>query len=229
MLNKMFITSNRWNTVLFVSVLFASFIVPLLPPGFYQRTLFKIAYNIIYFAAIFTLEKHRKIFLSLFISAIGILWISAIFDLTFLEDFSKGLNILCLLVIVVFLIQQITTAKNVSERVIVDSISGYLLLGMIFSILIAFILQNDPNAYNYPNINSPDTENRLNLSVPIYYAYITLASVGYGDIVPLKPYTRSLATFIAISGQFYVTVIIALLIGKYSSRQVNEKNPNDLI
>jgi hypothetical protein len=47
--------------------------------------------------------------------------------------------------------------------------------------------------------------------------------VGYGDIVPLKPYTRSLATFISISGQLYVVTIIGLLIGKFISKRNNEQ------
>ena len=47
----------------------------------------------------------------------------------------------------------------------------------------------------------------------IYYSFITLTSTGYGDITPLHPYVRSLATFEAITGQLYLAVLIARLVG----------------
>jgi hypothetical protein len=47
----------------------------------------------------------------------------------------------------------------------------------------------------------------------IYYSFITLTSLGYGDITPLHPYARSLAAFEAISGQLYLAVLIARLVG----------------
>jgi hypothetical protein len=59
----------------------------------------------------------------------------------------------------------------------------------------------------------------IDASPPLYYTYITLASVGYGDITPLMPVSRSLATLMAVSGQFYMAVIVALLVGKFSSQQ----------
>jgi Na+/H+-dicarboxylate symporter len=46
-----------------------------------------------------------------------------------------------------------------------------------------------------------------------YFGLVTLATVGYGDIVPVHPLIRSLATFEAITGQLYITVLIARLVG----------------
>jgi hypothetical protein len=99
----------------------------------------------------------------------------------------------------------VATAKIVTTKEILESISGYLLIGIIYSIIISFIIQNDPGAYNVASQTSTVEVSSLNLSVSSYYSYVTLASLGYGDIVPLKPYTRSLATFISITGQLYIT------------------------
>jgi voltage-gated potassium channel len=65
---------------------------------------------------------------------------------------------------------------------------------------------------------------RRHLSESMYFGFVTLASLGYGDIVPLKPYTRSLATLIAISGQLYIATIIGILIGKFASKTEPEKS-----
>lgn len=47
----------------------------------------------------------------------------------------------------------------------------------------------------------------------VYFSFVTLTSTGYGDITPIHPYTRSLATFEAITGQLYLAVLIARLVG----------------
>ncbi|MBN1852246.1 MAG: two pore domain potassium channel family protein [Pirellulales bacterium] len=46
-----------------------------------------------------------------------------------------------------------------------------------------------------------------------YFSFITLATVGYGDITPTTPLTRTLAWIEAITGQFYLAVIVAGLVG----------------
>jgi voltage-gated potassium channel Kch len=129
-------------------------------------------------------------------------------------------NVIFFLVIVGTLIKQIATAREVTAGVILGSIAGYLLLGIIYSIFVTVIIQNDPGAYSAQANVTPGEG--LNASMPMYFSYVTLASLGYGDIVPLKPYTRSLSTFIAVSGQFYIAIIVALLVGKFSA-QGNKK------
>jgi hypothetical protein len=87
---------------------------------------------------------------------------------------------------------------------------------------VTIIVKNDPGAYsNLP----PDLirEGRVDAGVPLYYSFVTIASLGYGDICPLKPYTRSLATLITVSGQFYIAIIVALLVGKFSSKPPKTK------
>lgn len=209
-----------WNTILLVSVIFAAFALPVLPVT-WHKSIFRAVFTIIYFSAILSLEKRSKSLLILFISTLLLEWLSGILNLQIeiILSISKGFQIIYFLVIVVSLIWQIATARNVSPKVILDSFVGYLLLGLIFSIFVAFIMQHDPGAYSSQKTDVKQTEESLNRSVPLYYSYVTQASLGYGDIVPLKPYTRSLATLIAITGQFYIAIIVALLVGKFSARQ----------
>jgi hypothetical protein len=46
-----------------------------------------------------------------------------------------------------------------------------------------------------------------------YFSFITLTTVGYGDIVPHSPAARTLAALEAITGQIYLTVLVARLVG----------------
>jgi voltage-gated potassium channel Kch len=213
-----FNNSALWDTLLIVSVVFAAFFMPILPPSL-QRTTFTVAYTIIYVAAIFSLEKRGKYTLMLFVITILLAWISRMLNLEVLLNISAGVNIIYFFVIVVSLIKEIALAREVTSGVILSSVTGYLLMGIVYSIFIAFIMQIDPAAFTTLETQGSGPGAATYASHSLYFGFVTLASLGYGDIVPLKPYTRSLATWIVISGQFYIAIIVALLVGKFSARQ----------
>ena len=207
-----------WNTILVISVIFVAFILPVLPQSCHEFV-FRIVYSIIYFAAIFSLEKRNNYQFSLFGATIFTEWFSILLHLPVLLYLSKGLNVIFFLIIVISLVRQIAIAKQVTSKIIFESIAVYLLVGLIYSIFIGLIFQYDPTAFSGLPLNTYHSSQGINISSSLYYVYVTLASLGYGDIVPLKPYTRSFATFIAISGQFYTTIIVAMLVGKYASQR----------
>jgi voltage-gated potassium channel len=213
-------SSTLWNTILLIAVIFAAFVLPILPVG-WNKSFFRAVFTVIYISAILSLERRSNYLLILFISTLLLEWLSGVFNLQMqvLLSISKGFQIIFFIVIVVSLIRQIATARNVSAKVILDSFVGYLLIGLIYSIFVAFIMQQDPGAFSNQKTDETQNEESLSRSVPLYFSFVTQASLGYGDIVPLKPYTRSLATLITITGQFYIAIIVALLVGKFSSRQ----------
>jgi voltage-gated potassium channel Kch len=51
-----------------------------------------------------------------------------------------------------------------------------------------------------------------------YFALVTLTTLGYGEITPITPAARSIASLISVSGQLYVAIVIALLVGKFSGQ-----------
>lgn len=209
-----------WNALLLFSVIFAAFILPVLPIKMHS-ILFRFVFSVIYLAAVFSLEKRSKYIFTLLFATFLIEWISGIFDLPLLKTIARGTNIVFFLVVVFSLIWQIAGAKKVNSEVILGSIAGYLLLGIIYSIFIAFIIQQDPAAFSGPSMDTLSPGSGNDTSIPLYYSFVTLATLGYGDIFPLKPYARSLATWITISGQFYIAIIVALLVGKFSSQRRN--------
>jgi voltage-gated potassium channel len=52
-----------------------------------------------------------------------------------------------------------------------------------------------------------------------YFSLVTLATVGYGDVLRATHTARMLAMFQAVVGVFYVAVVVALFVGTYSSQQ----------
>jgi ABC-type uncharacterized transport system permease subunit len=146
-------------------------------------------------------------------------WLSTAKDLHVIHIISKGINVVLFIIIVFDLVKQVSHAKMVSSKVILESINGYLMIGLVFSILVAFLTDFNPGSFSFYNISSDATQIDSPFHQDIYYAFITLTTVGYGDIVPLTPVARSLSTLISVTGQLYIAVVIALLVGKYISQE----------
>jgi hypothetical protein len=206
-----------WSTIMVISVFFSVFVLPVLPVE-WHRWLFRVAYSIIYVSAIFSLEKRSKNLLILFAVNFSIEWISGIMNLDLLNDISRSVDVIFFTVIIIMLIKQIATSRDVTAGVILDSITGYLLLGLIYSIFVTLIIKNIPDSYSNIQVDQANNAMQVDVSAPLYYSFVTIASLGYGDICPIKPLSRSLATIIAVSGQFYMATIVALLVGKISSK-----------
>jgi voltage-gated potassium channel len=212
-----------WSTVLLVSLIFAIFILPVLP-YVWQKMLLRILYSIIYLSAILCLNRRTKPLLVLFFSTVIIEWGSGILGFPSLLLIAKCINIIFFIVIIFLLIRQIATSKKVTLGVILDSVSGYLLLGLIYSIAILFIIQTVPGAFSYPINGQAESSEGFALSIPLYFSFVTMATLGYGDMVPVESSARSLSIFIAVSGQFYIAIIVALLVGKFSTQQNTGKD-----
>jgi len=148
-------------------------------------------------------------------------WVSGLWDISILTAVSKVLNMVFFLYVVGALIKQIARSQTVNARVIAESILGYLLIGIVFAILVALSGQFDTDGYNFHAASLDGGLIASNFSKDLYYTFITMATVGYGDLLPTRPYTQSLATLIGITGQLYIGIIIAMLVGKFASQAKN--------
>jgi voltage-gated potassium channel len=135
-------------------------------------------------------------------------WAPVAVELPALGFLSGAFRIVFYLFVASALIYQIARSKEVTSAVIIGSIDGYLLLGTIGAVAAAIIDSALPGSFL-------SAGSQLKSSEYIYFAFITMATVGYGDVVPVAPVARSLAVVLAVAGQLYVAVLMALLVGKY--------------
>lgn len=115
----------------------------------------------------------------------------------------------------IFLIAQLASAKNVSTLVILEAINGYLLLGIAYSMIIVLISIFQPGAFGF---HDHLTEGAAYMTDYFYYGFVTYSTLGYGDIAPLMPFSKGISILITVSGQLYLAIIIATLVGKYLSQ-----------
>jgi len=105
-------------------------------------------------------------------------------------------------------------AKQASGDAIFGAVCGYLLLGIIWSLLFCAVETASPGSFAMPTrANAEVTAARPDRSVLGYYSFITLATVGYGDVTPTTSLARTLAWMEAITGQFYLAILVAGLVG----------------
>lgn len=120
---------------------------------------------------------------------------------------------LCCVVLTIALYAQINLIlkqKCVNRDSLISCINTYILaayLGASISWLVEVI---QPGAFN---INHPVTTHQLHDFV--YFSFVTMATLGYGDITPVSEVAKITAVFISLFGQLYVTIFIAIILGKY--------------
>ena len=177
----------------------------------------------IFFAGIFSLEfsaRSRMLLLSLAILTTATTWIHHFIDnrLLYLIDF--GTSSVTLAVIVVLMIRHIAHSRVVTPTIILSSVNGYLLLGVLGAVLLSIadsvnIFLNGAESVGIvlPSQGSPEFRDYL------YLAFITLTTVGYGDVTAVAYLTRSVAILIGLAGPLYMTILIAMLVGKFLADQ----------
>jgi len=110
------------------------------------------------------------------------------------------------------IIKEILIMKEVNAHVMTGSVVAYLLMGISFSMMCAALTEFYPDAYNNP----PTYDSFYNF---VYFSFITITTLGYGDVVPQIPESQALAIAMTVSGQFYMVIIVATLVGKYLQKK----------
>jgi len=134
----------------------------------------------------------------------------------------------CFFVFALVRILRAILAKEVSGDAIFGAVCGYLLLGIIWGLIYSAVDTACPGSFSIPaSRGGKGVSAQVGRDILSYYSYITLATVGYGDVTPTTPLARTLAWMEAITGQFYLAVLVAGLVGfkvtQAIQSQVNKK------
>jgi len=127
--------------------------------------------------------------------------------------------LVCALVLLAFVIGHllyfILHAPVVNAEVLCASIAAYLMLGLMWTVAYWLVDQLTPGgAFSF---NTGRGAQSMNGFTGFYFSFITLSTVGYGDITPVSRAARWLAAMEAMTGLLYVAVLIARLVSIYSS------------
>ena len=105
--------------------------------------------------------------------------------------------------------------RDVSSNAIAGAAAGYLLLGFLWAAIFGLVEIAIPGSLTSHGV--PVHQRDDPLGDVVYYSYVTLTTLGYGDIVPQPGPARSLAVLEAASGQLYIAIVVAGLIGRFAT------------
>ncbi len=111
--------------------------------------------------------------------------------------------------IVVLLVKNLLSIRVITADLICCAISIYFLIGIMWAGIYSVLEGISPGSFS-------ETTDLL------YYSFVTLTTVGYGDVAPLTTLSKRLAVFEAAMGSIYMAVIIAMIVGRYMSMQVEQ-------
>jgi hypothetical protein len=102
----------------------------------------------------------------------------------------------------------------VDRERIYAALSVYILAGLVFGVIYWAYEQVWPGSFSVSSGQNELSSRRL-----VYFSFVTLASLGYGDIVPLSDTARGMAILEVVSGQMYLTVLVARLVSLHVTQE----------
>ena len=120
------------------------------------------------------------------------------------------------------LVRALWRVTVVTAAQIVGTVNLYLVLGMCWAYVYTLLTWFDPNSFDLPPSRSEALSNL------IYFSFVTLASLGYGDIVPKTAIAQRLAIAEAIMAHFYTAILVAYLLSIYIGNRSQESEPSPL-
>ena len=109
--------------------------------------------------------------------------------------------------------------KQITREVISMSISVYLLFGLTFGLFYIVLQEIQPHAFSFSGAGPPSDQQLI--PVLIYFSLTTLSTIGFGDITPITLQARYSAVAEGITGQFYLAILVARLVGMQMSQSAN--------
>jgi hypothetical protein len=101
---------------------------------------------------------------------------------------------------------------RVNQNRIVGAVCVYLMLGVIGAAVAASIAAMQPGAFRFPEgVSSDGAYLEVETSSYLYFSFVTLATLGYGDITPVTPLARTFSWMLAVAGQMYIAIVVARL------------------
>lgn len=140
--------------------------------------------------------------------------IAATFPVPPIRVINDLLAIAFITLVIIFMLDFLFHTKQVDANMICASLCVYLLIGIAWSSLYSLCEVILPGSFIYAYAGEGEQAGMVfGDEIPIYYSFVTLTTLGYGDMVPVSPPARILAVLEATVGQIYLTVLVARLVG----------------
>ena len=190
--------------------------------GFAPMSFFvDLSITLILLSGVFALLQNRGVFIFGLIFALFTLvirWMHHLMNISSLEIINNVLSILFMGFIVGIILSYLYREEEITSDVIMAAICGYFLIGLLWSSVYFLLVALVPESFQFSQTLGSGAEDFA------YYSFVTLTTLGYGDITPVTTPARSLSVLESVMGQLYLAVLVARLVGIHIAQSIEKKN-----
>ncbi len=143
--------------------------------------------------------------------ALAARWIGYFTGSTDLQAVASLFGTLTLGYVTILVFISLITTKEITSTTIWQAISVYLLIGLTWATFFTFVEAIIPGSFH----DNTGLSSTLTYPVMAYYSFVTLATLGYGDIVPMTSAARGLAVLEVLTGVLFMAILISRLVGTW--------------
>jgi hypothetical protein len=173
-----------------------------------------IAYSAVLLSAVYAVSEKKQMFTLAVVLALPVIvgrWANYFLKNDSFTLVIKGLTIVVLVYIAGAVLSHVLRDEEVTADKIYGALSVYLLIGTTWAVVFTVIEAIQPQSFSIADVQGASIRE---ISAQFtYYSFVTLTTLGYGDITPLTPIAKTFSYVEAVIGQIYLVVLIARLVG----------------
>jgi len=139
---------------------------------------------------------------------------------THVHEFTAGVSFLLILAMIVAIARRLGTHMRIAWSMLAGALCAYLLIGLLFSTAYMFMSVAEGGSI-FSQIQQATTVDTM------YYSFITMTTVGYGDLTPVQDLPRMIAVTEALIGQIYLVTAVGLMVGNMGRERRTRTTPAD--
>ena len=208
--------SNGRFRFLFASLMILVAVMPFLRAGALGGALLQVLFTLLLFSGLYAVSDGKRALAVAAVfagPALVLAWAGRFTASTAVD----GIEALLLAGFLVFtatqILKYIVRARRVTAELIFGAVSVYLMMGIGGALLFAVLDLWSPGSLRMPSSAGSAVDDATRFSAVAYYSFVTLTTLGYGDITPVSRLARSLSTMEAVTGQLYLAVLVARVVG----------------
>lgn len=182
-----------------------------------------IAISIILISAVYAISEkqiHTVIGILLAVPLLCILWAKQIFEIAWLQIPETIIGITFFVFIISIVLKFLFSQEEIKRDMLAGAASVYLMLAIIWMYAYRLIALIQPGSFAIADAQD------IEQTIALYYSFVTITTLGYGDIFPVTTLAKSCAILEAVVGQLYLVVTVAWLVGMQVSHRMARKSKN---
>jgi hypothetical protein len=207
---------------LLVSLVLLLLITPLFEGFFELTTLLDFSITIIFLASLYAIGKRQndlRIAVLLLLPVITAMWVTYFVHVPYLSLVGDCCSILFLAFTIIIILSTLFKEKEVTLDVIYSAFVSFMLIALMWAFIFDILEGLSPGSFLVTQGQFEDS--RIHF---IYYSFVTITTVGFGDILPVSLTARAFSIVEMVVGQIFLIVLIARLVGINITQSMDKKS-----